>query len=214
MKKENFLGSKFFRIWSELSDGLAVNLLFLITCIPIVTYGPAKTALYETAVKWVKREDAGGKEYWASFRANLRTAIVPGIIVMVIGVLVYLDYRITAPGTWLRIITYILLVFVYTFKEQLFLVNARLRCSLGQLLRNGLFMALRNPVRTIAGALLWLIPVIVLFNDPGWFARTAVIWIFAYYAFCAWITVKLTNKDYLELFRTVILSEDNREEIL
>ncbi len=55
----------------RIADLVWLNVLFVLTCLPIVTAGGALTALYDTV--WRLGEDRGGsvtREYWRSLREN------------------------------------------------------------------------------------------------------------------------------------------------
>lgn len=62
-------------------DLIVLNLLFLVCCIPVVTIGPAITALHYVTTKWrVKRWYSGGRQFFKSFRANFRQGVLMGIL--------------------------------------------------------------------------------------------------------------------------------------
>lgn len=62
-------------------DLIVLNLLFLVCCIPVVTIGPAITALHYVTTKWrVKRRHSGGRQFFKSFRANFRQGVLMGIL--------------------------------------------------------------------------------------------------------------------------------------
>ena len=210
--KSNFLESKFFTIWSNVSDGIFVNVVFVLTCIPLFTYGAAKTALYETAVKWVNEGDAGVKDYWKSFKANFKSAIVPGIIMLAAGVIVFLDYQIIRAMPNLMIAAVIIMVLYYMYKEQLFLLNARILYPTGQLLQNAVRMMFSHPLMSFVGAAFCFIPAVLLFMSPAWFLRLTPLWVMGWFSLGAWLTVKFGNKVYLKLFEAMGISEENNNE--
>ena len=53
-------------------DLIVLNLLFLVCCIPVVTIGPAITALHYVTTKMAGEKDGtpGGGNFFKSFRAN------------------------------------------------------------------------------------------------------------------------------------------------
>jgi len=50
------LDSPLMRFMTKLADLMILNLLFLITCIPVITIGAAWTSLYYVTLKMVKDE--------------------------------------------------------------------------------------------------------------------------------------------------------------
>ncbi len=73
-----------FSIGEKLFDIMAVSLLWVICCLPIVTIIPATSALYYVAVKQV-RKNRGSllKNFFGSFRDNLGTGILLTCIVLI-----------------------------------------------------------------------------------------------------------------------------------
>ena len=52
------MDNKFFTFMSRVADLIILNLLFLLCCIPIVTIGPAITAMYYVTMKMVRNEES------------------------------------------------------------------------------------------------------------------------------------------------------------
>ena len=71
-------------VWSfinKIIDLVVLSLLFTLCCLPIVTIGPACTALYYTAVKCIRRHRSySAKEFFSAFRTNLRKGIIIHLI--------------------------------------------------------------------------------------------------------------------------------------
>lgn len=63
------------RAMSMVGDIIVLNLLTLITCLPVITVGASMTALYDTARRVLDGTDSGAaRTFWFSFRSNLRQA--------------------------------------------------------------------------------------------------------------------------------------------
>ena len=63
--EDNFLHVALLRIW----EIVLANLLFIICCIPLVTIGPAFTALYHCTLKMVKGNHIGTlKTFFRAFK--------------------------------------------------------------------------------------------------------------------------------------------------
>lgn len=61
---------------NRIADLLILNIVYLLCCIPIITIGPATSALYYVTLKMVRDEQDGVvKEFWKSFKLNFRQAI-------------------------------------------------------------------------------------------------------------------------------------------
>ncbi len=87
----------FFRFMGRVADLMILNVIFLVCCIPVVTIGPAITALYYTTLKMVRNEESYiVKGFFHSFKQNLRQGIIINLILLAIGVLLFLDLRVVA----------------------------------------------------------------------------------------------------------------------
>ena len=117
----------FFRFMGRVADLMILNVVFLVCCIPVVTIGPAITALYYTTLKMVRNEESYiVKGFFHSFKQNLRQGIIINLILLAIGVLLFLDLRVVAGNfqgiagkamyvvIWLGIVLYAL-IFVYIY---------------------------------------------------------------------------------------------------
>ena len=70
-----------FSVWSAAVDLVALGVLTLILCIPVVTICPAVTALYYSVAKSVRRGRGGPyKEYFRSFKENILQGIALSVI--------------------------------------------------------------------------------------------------------------------------------------
>ena len=63
--------SKFMRAWSNLVDGVWINILMLVTSIPIITIGAALTAGHDACRRSIEGEGKGvTANYFKSFKAH------------------------------------------------------------------------------------------------------------------------------------------------
>lgn len=73
--------SKIEDLFARLVDLLMLNLLFVLTSIPIVTIGPSLCALYSVCLKMVRGEDSYlVRSYFHAFRQNFRQAFPISLI--------------------------------------------------------------------------------------------------------------------------------------
>lgn len=94
------LDGSFMGFLGRIADLLILNLIFVITCIPIITIGPALTALYSMTLKMVKGEDAYiFKGYFKAFKESFKISIFAWLIILVALIIFVVDYRIMATST-------------------------------------------------------------------------------------------------------------------
>ncbi|WP_313132529.1 YesL family protein [Anaerocolumna sp.] len=83
-----------FSFLGKMWDILVISILWLLLCLPIVTIGPATTALYYTVVKVIRRERGYlFREFFHSFKMNFLNGMVLGIILMISYYILYIDFN-------------------------------------------------------------------------------------------------------------------------
>lgn len=81
-----FIEGKFYEVISKLADLAILNLLFAISCIPIVTIGAATTALYGVTGKMAENSEGYiVKTYFKLFRENFRQSTIMWMILLTAG---------------------------------------------------------------------------------------------------------------------------------
>ncbi len=163
-----------FSVWSAAVDLVALGVLTLILCIPVVTICPAFTALYYSVAKSVRRGRGGPyKEYFRSFRENILQGIALSVILALFCAVgffaaVYVvnrpqsgtvDFFYRATFFFSALVVFVVLAFGCP-------VLSRFRFKTAQILLFSLRVAVRFPLRTLGllalwaalGALCWFFP--------------------------------------------------------
>ena len=91
--------SKFMRAWSNLVDGVWINILMLVTSIPLITIGAALTAGHDACRRSIEGEGKGvTANYFKSFKANFIKATLlwlPFLVVLIALVWSWIVLQIT-----------------------------------------------------------------------------------------------------------------------
>ncbi len=86
--------SPLIRFLNKSADLLVLNLLFLISCVPIVTIGAAITAMYAVNLRSVRYGDGYVfQNYTKAFMGNFKQATGAWLIMLAGWVLIYIDVR-------------------------------------------------------------------------------------------------------------------------
>ena len=89
------IDSPFYKTLGKITNYLILGVVWLIACIPIVTIGPACTALYATHHKVIKNGNGYiWGSFWQQFRANFKQGFLLGLIMLVILVIFGIDFYI------------------------------------------------------------------------------------------------------------------------
>lgn len=171
------LNSPVMQFLSKVFDLLILNLLWLICCIPIITIGPATTAMYYVAMKIADDEYSEVlRPFFHSFKQNFFQGIILELIFIVSGLLLFFDYRfcLLFDGTTEKImigafiffgVVYLVLV-SYTYP-----LLSQYANTIGGTIKNALVLAMSKVITALEISLLNLAPILSLFLFPeviGW----------------------------------------------
>lgn len=83
----------FGRFMDRLGKWTALNFLYLLCCLPIITIGPAAAALYAVSLKMARGENVPiAKSYFAAFKQNFKKALAVNIIMLLIALALILSF--------------------------------------------------------------------------------------------------------------------------
>lgn len=78
---------------NKMTDLILLNLLFLVCCIPVVTIGPAITAMYYVNLRSIRYGDGYVvRTFFHAFRESFKQSFVAGILTMAVGILFGFDF--------------------------------------------------------------------------------------------------------------------------
>lgn len=163
----------FFSFMSRVADLMILNILFIITSIPIVTIGTSLTALdYVTLHMARKEDDYDWKMYLKAWKENFKQSTILFAIMVAVGIFLAFDIRFTGGefaaimpfAKQLRYLIFIavflyLCMFIYLFALQAQFVN-----TVGHTLKNALLMAISRLPYTLIMVLILAAPFVL-----GWF---------------------------------------------
>ena len=88
--------SKVYRAVETFGNIFALNIIFVLCCIPVVTIGASLTALYSVSMKMAKNEEGPiWKSFIAAFKSNFKRATFAWIYVILALVVMYGEYVFT-----------------------------------------------------------------------------------------------------------------------
>ena len=136
------------RALGKICDLMCLNILWLVCSIPIFTIGASTTALYTVVLKMVKNEEGYiFRGFFKAFKSNFKQSTITWIILLILGILCWIDQRIVSylPGTagtvlnvLVLIVSFILLaVMIYVFP-----LIARYENTLSNTLKNAVLLSI------------------------------------------------------------------------
>lgn len=208
------LNNPFFQFMGKVFDLLILNMLWLICCIPIVTIGPATTAMYYVTMKIVNDEYAGvAKPFFHSFKQNFFQGLVLTLIFIVTAVVLFFDYRFCLLfegiaekimiGAFIFFGVVYLVIVSYTFP-----LLSQYTNTIGGTIKNALFIALTKVGTALEIVLLNLAPILIIYFFPETTGWIIPILLFLAPAFLAFANSMLFKK----LFAAFIKMQTNMAE--
>ena len=151
---------------AKIFDLVILNLIFIFSCVPIITIGASTSALSYVTLKMVRGEDPYiWRNFWKSFRQNFKQGRLVWIFSILIFIFFGMDYIINSQNTSLFAVVRILLWIVCAVALSVFLyvfpVISHFVCTTKQALKNALLMTFGHLPYTLmmlalAGLLLFL----------------------------------------------------------
>lgn len=191
--------SKFMQAMSRIADLLILNVLFLLTCVPVVTIGAGITTLYTVVFRFgTDREQGLVKSYFRGFRDNFRQGTVLWLIVLLCGVTsglnTYVFYRMPGAAHYAFLLFAILFVLVFLISGFLFPLLSQFSNDNKSTLRNAIILSLGYLPRSILIAGLNLLPFVMMLLDFYSFLQIGFIWAALYFSSAAYANSFLLKK--------------------
>ena len=188
--------NKFMRAMSRLGDLLLLNLVFLLCCVPLVTIGAARTALYTVSFRLIRdRESRPLAAFFRAFKQNFRSGTLLWLLLALAAGAAVLDLWLATAymqGFWLMKLPFFLLLLLAAFTgAYAFPLLSQFENSVKQTLKNALFLSLGCLPRTLPVTALNLLPFALLFYDLYLFLNAGFLWAFLYFAAAAYLNAKL-----------------------
>ncbi len=170
------LDSPIMRGLSRVFDLFVLNIVFIVSCIPVITIGAACTSMHYVCLKIARGEDPYiFKSYIKAFKENFKQATLLWLIIMgVFGILI-LDLMVlrTTQGAFMEILrTVILILTVYAYIVQLYIFPtiARFQCTKKEAVKNAFIFSIVHLPKTILLTIVNGIPIILAFISPEAFS--------------------------------------------
>lgn len=187
------IDSPLMRTLGKIGDIIFLNLLFVVTSIPLFTIGTALSAMYTVTMKIVRGQDpAVIREYFRAYKRNFRTATVCWVAMALAAALLFVDFRLIGvlEGT-VRSAARILLgavlglwclMFLYLFPY-----IARFENTILQSMKNAWMLSVAHLPSTLLMLIITGGLVIATLYTSRSFVIATILWTFFGFAAVAWV---------------------------
>lgn len=176
-------------------DLILLNILFILTSIPILTIGASFTALYASFSQRSRGETQMTRTYFSAFKKNFRSSLPIWILALIIGFVLYINFRIFDSWDSYRNGAFIVLGFLtaiyLSILSYAFPLLGEFETTFKQLLSNAILMSIAHFPKTILLLLINCFPILVLWLMPSWFAGMVFLWCPCAFSLSAYLNTRI-----------------------
>ena len=203
-----------FRFLSKVADLMILNIIFLISCIPIVTIGASVTALSYVTLKMKDGEEGYVfKTFFRSFRENFKQSTLIWLLMLLLAVVMVVDFLIIGnmEGTMSRVMKVLvgmgaliwLMEFTYVFPLQ-----SRFYNTIRQTLQNALLLSIANFPKTLCMMAVTIIAVLATMWNSYTVWYGLLVWILLGFAVISWIN----SHFFYGIFKKLMPDQEEEQE--
>ena len=163
------LDNKFFEILGKIADIVILNLLCIISCLPIITIGVSITATYSVTMKMIKDEETYiVKDFIKRFKENFKASTIIWSIMLIIGAVLAFDFYISKlilnesiSNVLQLVFTMITIIYIFTL-SYVFPIQSKFENTIRNTMINSIFISIQNLPCTIIIVVLNLSPLLLI----------------------------------------------------
>lgn len=156
------------RFLTAVADLIALNLLWLICCIPVITIGPSCTAMCYVARKIAEKEAPSVMNtFFRAFRANLKQSLIVFLILLAPIVLVGVYLLMAVSGgldhlPLVKYLSYLAIIIIGFVCSYVYPLIAYFDNTVGNTLKNAILLPFANPFLALVVTALNMLPILTL----------------------------------------------------
>ena len=204
------IDNPFFAFMGRVGDILILNILFVITSIPIVTIGMFLSAMYRVTLRMARKEsNYVAKEYFRACREEWKKSTVIWLIMLVSGGVLVFDVTV-GKDMWNALNAAVgALIFIWGMLfTYVFAVQARFENTVKNIFKNALYMAVRHFPFTVIMMVLNAIPALCILFGSMTMALATPIYVAAGFA----VTARINSIFLSRIFRRYAQKEEEAED--
>ena len=221
MKEKETIIDKLGRIITKIASAVAMNFMFLVACIPVVTIGAAFSALY-SAVRFQIRKESWWHGFKFGFRNRFMRSTIAWLVMGAIDTLMFVDvlqyvnaYMDGACSVVYPIASCLMFAMMAMMTFALLILNVYIPTAVGTWIKNAASMVFKSPAQLLLSTALVWCPVFLFFFRFDLLFYGAMVVVVAYFtcvAFMSTVLMKDTLIDFLLDARIegTLLAEEGR----
>ena len=182
-------------------DLVVLNVLVIVTSIPIITIGASATALYDAV--WRLKNQCGNpfRDYFRAFRSNFKQATL--LFIPFLCLFLFIGYALLMSFAKPHIIPamvrtplVICTIMWVMFTSWVFPLQSRFVNSWAHTITNAIICALRFFPRTIAMTAFNLLPWVFLILSPTFFLKLGSVWLLLWFGLAGYWNICLLGRPF------------------
>ena len=186
--------SPLMRFMMLITNLIALNILWLLGCIPVVTAGASTVAMHSVLLAHIEgKDDAVLKPFLRAFKENFRSVTPLWLLTLLIGAVMAAEvfYLTVGSQRWLKIIFGILLFIYCAAVSYLYPLLARYQTTRKQALLNSFALSTRHLLSSVCVVVLNVLPVVLAVAFPEIFWKTILVWTIIGFSLIAYLNLKI-----------------------
>lgn len=206
--------SKFFQGVTKIGNLVILNLLFLFSCLPVITIGASLTALYTVTLKMaVNKEAYVVKSYFKAWKENWKQSTLIWLALLGILAVLILDANLCLKlqGSFVTVLAILIRIFLLMWImvfSYVFAVQAQFSNTIRGTFKNAFVMSAGNLLPTVVIVFLNCLPLMFLF-----FSYNNLVFIIGLYTWIGFAGIAFLNSTlFNRIFHKYIPEEDEELE--
>ena len=193
------------RFLTAVADLIALNLLWLICCIPVITIGPSCTAMCYVARKIAEKEAPPViNTFFRAFRTNLKQSLIVFLILLVPIVLVGVYLLMAVSGgldhlPLVKYLSYLAIIITGFVCSYVYPLIAHFDNTVGNTLKNAILLPFANPFLALVVTALNMLPILTLLINYELMIRISFFWLTIGCSLTAVVNAKLLGRFFQRL---------------
>ncbi len=189
----NIIISRVHYYMEKLADLFLLNLLWVLSCLPIITIFPATVSMYGVVRKWIMKKETDGifRTFFHQFRECFRQSLGVSILWAALAYFIYLDFQIINSNKFLLGILGLFTLLFLSFTMYLFPIMAHFQTNWKNIIRNSLIIAVFSPFSTIALLVILLVTLCLIYLFPIFISVAGSVSAYLSYRICHRLFIKI-----------------------
>ena len=186
--------SPLMRFMMLITNLIALNILWLISCIPVITAGASTVAMYSVLLSYIGgTDDAVVRPFFRAFKENFRIATPLWFLTLLIGAVMAAEVLYLSVGSqaWLKAIFGVVLFIYISAISYLYPLLARYQTTRRNAVFNSFALSLRHLLSSVCVVTLNVLPIVLLLVFTNIFWKSVLVWTLIGFSLIAYLNLRI-----------------------